>query len=141
MISEWLSKRDDVFSLDRLQDGFAYLATLTTEQFKLCCFIDGLDEFEGDFEAMIELFKGVSKLPNIKICVSSRPWLVFEETFENNPGLRLQDLTYKDIRLYVSDKLESHSKMQQLSKSKPVLAAAFAKEIVSKANGFFLSYI
>jgi hypothetical protein len=138
MIPEWLSRRDDVFSLDQLQDGFAHLATLTTEQFKLCFFIDGLDEFEGDFEAMIELFKGVSKFPNVKVCVSSRPLLVFEEAFENDPGLRLQDLTYKDIRLYVSDKLEGHPKMQQLSKSKPVLAAAFAKEIVSKANGVFL---
>jgi hypothetical protein len=42
---------------------------------KLCFFIDGLDEYEGDKEEMAEFFKTISSssMPHVKICVSSRP--------------------------------------------------------------------
>ena len=51
---------------------------------------------------MAEFFKGISSGPsNVKLCVSSRPWVVFDEAFMRLPLLRLQDLTFCDIEAYV----------------------------------------
>ena len=67
----------------------------------VCLFVDGLDEFEGDLTTLINTFRRIQTIPNLKLCVSSRPWLVFEDAFSQNPNLRLQDLTYPDIKFFV----------------------------------------
>lgn len=99
---------DVLFSFKRLQTAFACLsrlASLAAEQFKLYLFIDGLEEYEGDVESIVDLFKDVSMLPYVKVCLSSRPRLVFEDAFRRDPSLRLQDLTYRDIQLYICDSI------------------------------------
>ena len=111
-------------------------------ELRLCLFIDGLDEYEGDrdgsFTEIIALFKAMAASPNIKICVSSRPWLAFEDAFRSIPNLRLQDLTYNDILQYTQDKLNEHSRMTQFREMDPENAAGLVDEIVSKASGVFL---
>ncbi|PGH13842.1 hypothetical protein AJ79_03410 [Helicocarpus griseus UAMH5409] len=67
-------------------------------------FIDGLDEFHGNPSDLIEFIQGLLS-PNVKICVSSRPWVVFEDAFRNRPSLRIEDLTHGDIKLYLTAKL------------------------------------
>ncbi|KAH7364678.1 hypothetical protein BKA65DRAFT_491856 [Rhexocercosporidium sp. MPI-PUGE-AT-0058] len=126
------------WSIATLQQAFTQLASLANPRFKLCFFIDGLDECEGDQEGLSEYFLEISKLSNVKICLSSRPWLVFEETFSDCPGLRLQDLTKHDMRVYVQDKLAANRKMLELSKSDPQAARKFIKTAEGKANGVFL---
>lgn len=111
---------------------------LATDRFKLCLFIDGLDKYDGDCEAIADLLKDVASSPHVKVCVSSRPWLVFEEAFENGVGLRLQDLTYANIRNCVRGPLEANKKMEQLAVSNPEHATALVSEIVTNANGVFL---
>jgi hypothetical protein len=114
------------------------LIRLATDRFKLCLFIDSLDEYDGDCKAIADLLKDVALSLYIKVCVSSRLWLVFEEAFENRVGLCLQDLTYTDIRNYVRGTLEANKKMEQLAVSNPEHATALVSEIVTKANGVFL---
>lgn len=85
-----------------LKTAFIRLTKFATDWLKMCFFIDGLDECEedsegGDHESMCELLNTISASPFIKICLSSRPWLVFEEALKHCSGLRLQDLTYGDI--------------------------------------------
>jgi hypothetical protein len=126
------------FHLRDLERAFLGLSNLATDQFKLCFIIDGLDEYEGDGEQLAELFKQITKSPFIKVCLSSRPWMEFEEAFQDSPGLRLQDLTYEDIQFYVRDNLQTNQKMQKLNKSNPSGAALLIKGIVMKANGVFL---
>lgn len=46
---------------------------------KFCFFIDGLDEFEGDHLEFCGVLHSLCKSPNVKLCVSSRPWNVFED--------------------------------------------------------------
>jgi hypothetical protein len=74
---------------------------------KLYLFLDSLDEYEGDQESIVEFFKSITlEYPaQVKICVSIRPWVVFDDAFRGLPGLRLQDLTYNDIERYVQDNL------------------------------------
>ncbi|KAH6662031.1 hypothetical protein B0J14DRAFT_457035, partial [Halenospora varia] len=126
------------WSYKSLEGSLKRIRIFALEDFKICFFIDGVDEYDGDYEALVEVFQELTKPPHVKMCISSRPWLVFTDTLKGYPGLRLQDLTSKDIRLYVYDKLEANSKMLQLSKSKPEAAAAFLREIVTEANGVFL---
>lgn len=121
-----------------LQHALTRLTTLANSRFKLCLFIDGLDECEGDQEDIADYFVAISKLQNIKVCVSSRPWLLFEDTFKQCSGLRLQDLTRPDMRAFVHDKLVANERMQQLLISNPASASKFAKIIQTKANGVFL---
>ena len=127
-----------LWSFARLEKAMDDLQIASAGRFKICLFIDGLDEYEGDSEALVGLFDKLSRSTDIKICLSSRPWLVFEETLGHHPGLRLQDLTYNDIRAFVQDKLDANPKMLQLIKSNPLEAAQFSNTVVSKANGVFL---
>lgn len=101
-------------------------------------FIDGLDEYEGDDADVAEIFGKASISQNVKICVSSRPHQVFEDAFASRPGLKLQDLTFPDIRRYIYDKLERHKRIQQLTIEEPVAAKELITEISTAANGVFL---
>lgn len=108
-------------SLSSLKAAFKRCLTQFRTTAKICFFIDGLDEYDGDHEEIATLFNDVSwETCNIKLCVSSRPWLVFDEAFRGSPLLLLQDLTYNDIEAYVSDKLDSHERMRSLKAAEPV---------------------
>ncbi|RDL33042.1 uncharacterized protein BP5553_08481 [Venustampulla echinocandica] len=128
---------NESWSLSKLSKLFKSLMDLSSST-KICIFIDGLDEYDGDCAEMIRLFNEVANLPNAKICISSRPWIIFEDAFRVSPGLRLQDLTYDDMKQFISDTLESHPKWVQLTKETPVQAGGLVEEIMSKANGVFL---
>lgn len=104
---------------------------------RLCLFIDGLDEYSGDHVDTINLLKS-SASTNIKICLSSRPWVEFQEAFKSQPGLKLQDLTFDDIALYVNENLAENKKMVAFRDQEPVKASYFVREIVTKADGVFL---
>lgn len=108
---------------------------------KLCLFIDGLDEFEGQPEDLQELvgwvMATIATAP-IKICVASRPWRVFEDALDDKPNLRLENLTYDDIKDYVTNTFEEDSEYNLLRKREPVFADQLIEEIVLKASGVFL---
>jgi hypothetical protein len=103
----------------------------------LCLFIDGLDKFDGDHEEVSELFKGITST-KVKVCLSSQPWVVFEECFRDFPCLKLQDLSRPDIELYVQQVLAGNSAFQRLAGRDPVSTMEFIQEIVEKADGVFL---
>jgi hypothetical protein len=136
-VTQWHSP-DRKWSLSALKKAFVRLTTFDIVPLKLCFFIDGLDEYEGDHEEMAELLKQVALSPHVKFCLSSRPWIIFEEAFQGLPTLRLQDLTAQDIKAYVADKLEGHSQMHKLSQKEPERASELVTEIVTKASGVFL---
>src|SRR5579862_1109692 len=102
-------------------------------------FIDGLDEFDGDsVELADSILEISSSSPNVKMCVASRPWLVFEDAFKRKPSLRLENLTAGDIRLFVSERLSGSSMFVELQKLKPNDAERLVVEATEKACGVFL---
>ena len=132
-----------IWSLSRLQHAVHRLIDLDDLPFKLCLFIDGLDEFEGhddqnDWGYLIELFTRLGTSSHIKVCLSSRPFLIFEESFKHTPGLRLQDLTSGDIRRYMIDRLSTDLRMRQLADHEPSQKHDFVRQICNKAQGVFL---
>ncbi|KAK0747095.1 hypothetical protein B0T18DRAFT_429933 [Schizothecium vesticola] len=94
------------------------VVTELSKEFKVCLFIDGLDEFSGDPEAVIAVIKRISHLP-VKICVSSRPWLEFESAFGRGPSLQVQDLTYPDIKHFVKSHFEKSEGFARLMMREP----------------------
>jgi hypothetical protein len=44
----------NVWTLGKLQRAFQRLLDLSSEDLKLCFFIDGLDEYEGDHEELAQ---------------------------------------------------------------------------------------
>lgn len=123
-------KRDDLIQ------AFDRLAKYDTKSAHLCLFIDGLDEYEGDLQDLIETVQYLSRL-KIKICVASRPWNVFEETFGKSPHLRMQDLNKPDIEVYVRDHLFLRHDFQHARVATSDMDTIMS-EITEKSQGVFL---
>ena len=132
-------KSDSSWTFSELTDAINRLIEQCTLSAKFCFFIDGLDEYEGDHDAVIKILSRLCSSSAIKICVSSRPWNRFEDTFGllNNRKLYVHDLTRLDIRLYVRDKLENHRGFAP-HLLENAQYKALVEEIVSKSQGVFL---
>ncbi|KAL2006429.1 hypothetical protein VTN00DRAFT_9097 [Thermoascus crustaceus] len=132
--------QDDINS--QVYEGKAYStkadALISNESLRIALFIDGLDEFDGDEQDLVDLIIAAARLPNVKICAASRPWLIFEDAFENKPSLQLEHLTEKDIKQYVLDKFSQNKRYLQLSSCEPEYALALVNSVVEKAPGVFL---
>ena len=105
---------------------------------RYCFFIDGLDEFDGDFLELGAFLRAISSRPNAKVCISSRPLQDFEQQFGGVPKLRLQDLTIDDISLYVRDKLGDHPQFKILTAEGLGESRVLIEEIVSMSSEVFL---
>lgn len=104
-------------------------------------FVDGLDEFESSDDThlnLMEIFTSLTCTPNVKIFASSRPWNVFKDSFIDSPQLRLQDLTWDDMNLYVRAKFLKNPRFQYLLRSDGETAQALIRAITNKAEGVFL---
>ncbi|ENH67071.1 hypothetical protein FOC1_g10004704 [Fusarium oxysporum f. sp. cubense race 1] len=89
------------WTVQDLQAAFHSLLDAALHSVNICLFIDGLDEFDGDHVQIINFFKDLTSRydgKSLKLCLSSRPWDVFEKAFETSvPNTKLQDLSYDDI--------------------------------------------
>ncbi|KAL8724123.1 MAG: hypothetical protein Q9181_006974, partial [Wetmoreana brouardii] len=105
----------------------------------ICVFIDGLDEFDGRYNAVVEAINSISNQNHVKICLSSRPLLDFERTFAGMPSLRLQDLTYNSILAYADAQLfNSIEGRISYSEHDKERARSIRHDIVMRAEGVFL---
>ncbi|KPM43280.1 hypothetical protein AK830_g3266 [Neonectria ditissima] len=125
-----------------LMAAFHALLDAALPRMNICLFIDGLDEFEGDHNGIVDFFKAISAGENghaIKMCLSSRPWAVFEGAFQSSvPNARLQDLTYEDMHRYAKDQLRRNAAIKRLFKSRTDLGLDLVEDIVQQADGVFL---
>ncbi|KAK0716299.1 hypothetical protein B0H67DRAFT_260877 [Lasiosphaeris hirsuta] len=127
------------WSMKDLRIGFEKLvASVADSDNRLCLFIDGLDEYEGNHTEIARFFSRVVSREHVKICVSSRPWLEFGKVFGECPSLKLQDLTKGDIEIYVGSRLAANESFAALSQEAPEEAKNLINRIVKLANGVFL---
>ncbi|KAJ3465065.1 hypothetical protein MRS44_005723 [Fusarium solani] len=106
----------------------------------ICLFIDGLDEFDGDHHEIIDFFKGLTTRENgnLKMCLSSRPWAVFDEAFGNSvPNTKLQDLSHEDMCRYVKDAFRSNTPLRRLMRTNET-SGQLILATVERADGVFL---
>ncbi|PSR83216.1 hypothetical protein BD289DRAFT_483467 [Coniella lustricola] len=132
---------------------------------KVCLFVDGLDEFDGDHDAIIHFFRDLAQgrhAARIKLCLSSRPWPVFERAFDksddhvhgssaminNNstssgklgkvPNLKLQASTAQDMFRYTIHHLTTNEHVRRAMSQDVDVARKLVEAIVAKASGVFL---
>jgi hypothetical protein len=137
----WSSFRGsaDLWQLSELIQAFNQLKSQAATNTKFCFFIDGLDEYEGDHCEIIDILNDMVTAPNIKICLSSRPWNCFEDAFGKDfqHKLYLQDLTREDIEHYAQGKLQKHL-TTAISGPDDIRYRELILEIVDRAQGVFL---
>ncbi|KAM0436643.1 hypothetical protein ACHAPT_002352 [Fusarium lateritium] len=103
--------------------------------------VDGLDEYDADNHQMgelVDVFKTLSKLPNIKFLLTSRPWVVFEERLAGYPRLRLHELTRPDIASFVDQQISEHQSSRTMTSHDQSLIEFLKDEIVENSAGVFL---
>ncbi|KIY04090.1 uncharacterized protein Z520_00782 [Fonsecaea multimorphosa CBS 102226] len=126
-----------VWSVNDLRHILTALINQNESRLKFCLFIDGLDEFDGDHREIADFCYRLCQNSNVKICLSSRPLMVFEEAFGSYSHLRLQDLTRKDIERYVFDNLSNHPRCK-ISQDLSSQVLSLTEEVVKRASGVFL---
>ncbi|KAI1325002.1 hypothetical protein F5Y16DRAFT_423439 [Xylariaceae sp. FL0255] len=127
------------WTIDELKDCLNTLANLSDLPFAFCFFVDGLDESCDDHLEVCETLLQLCRHQRIKLCVSSRPWNVFQQHFGKTPSSRIavQELTKKDIRAYAENRLCEHPQWKTLV-SQMSSASNLIEEITNKAQGVFL---
>ncbi|KAJ9137859.1 p-loop containing nucleoside triphosphate hydrolase [Pleurostoma richardsiae] len=113
-------------------------ARVVSSTASLCLFIDGLDEFNGRHDDLIRLVQELLATSPIKICVGSRPWLVFEDALSSQSNLRLEDLTHDDIKEYVMTRFQSDAEFGRLREQEADFSDDLVDNVVGKASGVFL---
>ena len=110
---------------------------LNSPSSKFCIFLDGLDEAQkDDRDAVVDLVIRLGSLPNVKVCVSSRPENLFKTRFGSNyASLRMQDLTNSAIETYVQNTLKSRGSSVRMTEQQ---YRDLVKMIQQKAEGVFL---
>ncbi|KAH9212730.1 hypothetical protein DL95DRAFT_340078, partial [Leptodontidium sp. 2 PMI_412] len=106
---------------------------------KFCIFIDGLDEYDGEFSGLCDMVKRISKSSNIKICISSRPLNAFENAFgqESSQKLYVHTLTSNDILRFAQDRLQSHCRWAACAFD-DAQKLDFIEDLASRSEGVFL---
>jgi hypothetical protein len=125
-------------SIGELRSAFSLLNQQEGSELRLCFFIDGVDEFDGDYMELAKLLKTASNSSMLKVVLSSRPIPECVDAFGDCPKLQLQDLTRPDIKAYVDDVLGNHHRVQRMSREHRDQASALVDEIVTRASGVFL---
>ena len=122
----------------RLLATLQYLLRYGLRSYRLCIFVDGLDEFSNNQNELLELMRDFRQYSNIKICLSSRPYGLFQDEFGSSAMLKLQDLTESDIRKYTSDKLEGARRKSSQALRSSLRLDEIASMIFQRAEGVFL---
>lgn len=123
---------------EELLEAFSLFSLLLGDRFNLFLLIDGLDEFEGDHEKLIEFIEALHLRSGTKICVSSRPGNTFADTFHNNYTLKMEQVTAGDIYLYVRGVFAQTPAFRGWKERSPRQAEKLMLDIVTKAQGVFL---
>lgn len=103
--------------------------------------IDGIDEFEGEqnaVEKLLDLITELSRLPKVKVCTSSRPESAIVASLSGCKSLRLQDLTAKDLHEYARGRFERIDYFQYLKNTQFWPISEFVHKVVQQADGVFL---
>lgn len=128
-----------LWTVTRLEDVLRQVTAQKALPMRFCFFIDGLDEYEGNTFDICRVIQDLCSSPDIKMCVASRPWNVFEACLGENAAHRLpvHTLTHDDIRNYVESELSGHPKWNS-SIANGVGVPNLVREITKRAEGVFL---
>ena len=137
LLSEEIKGHVEVSYIE-LTKAFQTLMSSTLPRLKICFFVGGIDEYEGERIDICEMFSQAESSTSVKILLSSRPIPACVDAFTNCPQLSLQYLTEGDIQTYVQDKLGHHPLLAQMDFTQRAATGQINHSISSKASGVFL---
>lgn len=125
-------------SLSELREAISLLATQRAKILKICLFVDGVDEYQGDVADLASFLQGLGS-ERTKLVCASRPTSSCSFTFGHCPGLQLQNLTRHDIQSFAFENLLANNQMKELARqNNNTKMHLLVQEIVNKASGVFL---
>ncbi|KAI6085441.1 hypothetical protein F4821DRAFT_149927 [Hypoxylon rubiginosum] len=130
---------DQDWQLEDLFECFQAIKTNTTSPVRFCFFIDGLDEFYGDYIEISQMLTEIADSSRIKLCVASRPLNEFQDQFgaDMSRVLFVHELTRNDILKYARNRLQNHPRWSVLGLEVQA-AELFLQNIANMAQGVFL---
>lgn len=130
---------DEAWTVHELSEALVQIGYLDHSPGRFCLFIDGLDEYSGDYLDLCDMLRRLSQSRFLKVCVSSRPLNEFESAFGSDPDrtLVMHEKTKNDIMVSVEAQLE-HSPEWREWASEDEWSSELPKEIAERAEGVFL---
>lgn len=102
----------------------------------ICLFLDGLDEFEGNLRVLVECVQDLAVLPNLKICMASRPEPALSNGFRHIPNITMEDFNSHTIRGYTENALTSYA--EYLADRGSQLVLNLVEQVVKRSEGVIL---
>lgn len=130
------------FTMDELESAMdrLFVERAVASAHSLCLFIDGLDEYEGDYWKFAKaITHWVASSEHVKFCLSSRPYSAFMRHFASDEAshLKLHELTITDMYRFISDKFQEDERYtaieDNIRREFDLLSA-----IVDRSDGVFL---
>lgn len=144
-------KQGHPWTRSELLDSLQRFCRLSIPDAKFCFFIDALDEYSDSQDELADIIAMLCGKQNVKICLSSREWPIFDIYFGEDRELaslpvrqiHLQMFTRDDIGRYTKDRLEQSPRYQRLRALQPgqlipKQKEALVEEIIDRAEGVFL---
>lgn len=128
------------WTVKELREALNNLGSQIHDTARLAIFIDGLDEYDGDLEELVDFVKELHQNHKVKLCISSRPWNTFKDAFKAYPSLRMEQHTRPDIEKYVRERMADSEGLRELRKLKVRnrSVADLESQLIEKADGVFL---
>ena len=80
-----------------------------SEHYSICAFVDGLDEFHGQYLVLVRFVKHLGEHGITKVCVASRPEPMLAQYLESLPSFKMQDYNAETIHSFMEDTLQEFS--------------------------------
>ncbi|KAH6708921.1 hypothetical protein BKA61DRAFT_128968 [Leptodontidium sp. MPI-SDFR-AT-0119] len=129
------------YPLDELEAAFERLIRLDLDDYRLCYFIDGLDEYQGDsldYKKLSGRINSWAHSDGVKIVCSARPHTVFVDAFKDSAiTINFHELTRSDIADFAYAKFDEELKSSEFEEGRRN-CLELVEDIVTKAEGVFL---
>lgn len=140
LTGDTMVERIQDFDENHIEEAFELLLSRATpDTYRLCFFIDGLDECEGtllEHEQLAKMLQSWVTSGAVKLCVSSRPYPEFTRTLAlpRDRQIQLHNLNEPDIRAYCLERLGNDIDAQKRGE----ICQRLVKNVVGLAQGVFL---
>ncbi|KAL8686565.1 MAG: hypothetical protein Q9218_007015 [Villophora microphyllina] len=135
-------KKTPEWGLDDLVALMHQIVAQRDTRIRLLLFLDALDEHSGDNDQLVQMLQEWRQSAdgyyvNLKVCLASRSWPIFEDYFGHGPNLAIDHHTKHDICVYTESRLNSLAKgPSRVVDSKSL--AELSEQITRKAQGVFI---
>ncbi|KAI8945531.1 hypothetical protein F4801DRAFT_568092 [Xylaria longipes] len=138
-----INKKPDItnheWGIGELFTAFKNVTEHDNFPFRVCIFVDGLDEYEGDHLSLVELLQRIASSPCTKLCVASRQWNVFQDALGRiAQTIVLHHFTRQDIFNYTQAMLQRCTSLVGLVITTPSTILDVVEEVTERSEGLFL---